>query len=219
MIKFKNNQKMDKQLLEWKNRGNTFFKQQEYLKAINCWEEAIVVAKEQYQAMQEKAQVSKDDSSQTTIDQASALQEKMREIIQLQANLNGNLALGHLKRNEIDESEFYNSTCLQFDPGNVKAHYRNVQYFVARGQLLEAKELAEGCVKRFEKEGEAAVKPFKDLLATQIIQKLREAQGEEETKKELLDLEVELKQLIEGQKHIAKEKLDRYIGLVNFYRH
>lgn len=69
---------------------------------------------------------------------------------------------------------------------------------MARGQLLEAKELAEGCVKRFEKEGEAAVKPFKDLLATQITQKLREAQGEEETKKELLDLEVELKQLIEG---------------------
>lgn len=27
----------------------------------------------------------------------------------------GNLALGHLKRNEIDEAEFYNGTCLQYD--------------------------------------------------------------------------------------------------------
>lgn len=56
----------------------------------------------------------------------------------VKAQINGNLALGHLKRNEIDESEFYNGTCLQFDPENLKAHYRVVQYHLARNELHEA---------------------------------------------------------------------------------
>lgn len=31
-----------------------------------------------------------------------------------------------MKRKEIDEAEFYNSTCLRYDPENVKAHFRVV---------------------------------------------------------------------------------------------
>jgi hypothetical protein len=38
--------------------------------------------------------------------------------------LYGNLSLGHLKRNEIDEAEFYNGFCLDDEPANVKGNFR-----------------------------------------------------------------------------------------------
>ena len=44
------------------------------------------------------------------------IQEKLKEIILTKSQIYGNLALGHFKRDEIDEFEFYNSSCLQFDP-------------------------------------------------------------------------------------------------------
>lgn len=58
---------MDK-LQDWKKRGNEFFKQQEYLKAINCWEEAVQIAKAIEEEYQSLVQIKKDDNSQQTID-------------------------------------------------------------------------------------------------------------------------------------------------------
>ena len=31
---------------DWKNRGNQFFKLKDYLKAINCWEDALQIIKD-----------------------------------------------------------------------------------------------------------------------------------------------------------------------------
>jgi Tfp pilus assembly protein PilF len=43
---------------------------------------------------------------------------------QLKASLFNNLAMCHLKRNEIKESSYYNKRCLEVDPSYVKAHFR-----------------------------------------------------------------------------------------------
>jgi hypothetical protein len=40
------------------------------------------------------------------------MEEKLKSIIETKSQIYGNLALGHFKRNEIDEFEFYNSSCL-----------------------------------------------------------------------------------------------------------
>ena len=64
--------------------------------------------------------------------------QKHKEIITFITAINGNLALGHLKRGEIDEAEFYNSQCLHYDPENLKGHYRIIQIHLARNELTEA---------------------------------------------------------------------------------
>lgn len=133
----------------------------------------MIIAKEIYEKLQAQAQISKDDNNQMLMDQTAQLQDKIKEIVQLKANLNGNLALGHLKRNEIDESEFYNGTCLQFDPNNLKAHYRVVQYCLARNELTEAQELAISYTSRFKAQGVEAIKPFKDILLGEIATRIR----------------------------------------------
>ena len=80
----------------------------------------------------------------------------MRKIKSL---LFGNLALGHLKRNEVDEAEFYNSSCLSYDEANVKAHYRVIQIHLERNRVAEAQMYAIKCVSRFKDEAS-----FKEAL-------------------------------------------------------
>ena len=46
--------------------------------------------------------------------------------------------MSHLKRQEIDECEFYNGMTLDLDKENVKAHFRKIQIHVGREELKEA---------------------------------------------------------------------------------
>ena len=57
------------------------------------------------------------------------------EVVGMKVMLTGNLSLCHLKRQEIDEAEFYNGFCLDYDPQNVKAHFRKIQIHLARNEL------------------------------------------------------------------------------------
>ena len=98
-------------ILHWKSRGNQFFKLNDILKAINCWEESLQLIKDY-------------DHDLQSMKDLKDLQSKQEETRSLKSSLLGNLALGHLKRNEIDESEFYNSSQLALDPENIKGHYR-----------------------------------------------------------------------------------------------
>ena len=50
----------------------------------------------------------------------------------MKTQLYGNLAMSHLKRQEIDECEFYNGMTLDLDKENVKAHFRKIQIHVGR---------------------------------------------------------------------------------------
>lgn len=44
----------------------------------------------------------------------------------LKAILFNNLAMCHLKRNELREAKYYNKRCLEIDSNYVKAIYRNI---------------------------------------------------------------------------------------------
>ena len=125
----------------WKTKGNEFFKLKDYLKAINCYEEALETCK----------QLELDYQRMVNIKEAH---EKLNEVVGLKTILNGNLSMSHLKRNEVDEAEFYNGFVLDSDPTNVKAHFRMVQFMVARNQLEEAQEFAIKCTSMFKGEND-----------------------------------------------------------------
>ena len=148
---------------KWKGRGNEFFKLNNHLKAINCWEEALAAIKGLEYDQQQAA--IKDKASEVS-----------NELNTLKAQLNGNLSLGHLKRDEIDEAEFYNSTCLSYDPENIKANFRLIQIHLARKEYQQAQMFAIKCVSKFKKDQ----KVFKDILIGEIAQKLREQQNSDE---------------------------------------
>ncbi len=68
-------------------------------------------------------QVQKKDGGPVT-QEIDAIKAALNSVKALKVALTGNLSLGHLKRNEVDEAEFYNGFCLDDDPENVKAHFR-----------------------------------------------------------------------------------------------
>ena len=106
------NQKSSEKLppiMEWKKRGNEFFKQKNYLKAINCYEESLYILK------QRKEELIKIEKGKLLTSEG---EEDIKELTSLRAQLNGNLSLCHFKRGEIDEAEFYNDTCLSVEPEN-----------------------------------------------------------------------------------------------------
>ena len=120
----------------------------------------------------------------------------MREIRNLKTALSGNLALSHFKRNEVDEAEFYNGMCLEGDPENIKAHYRVVQFHIARKELKEAQEYAISCIARFKSKTESHTKVFKDILVGEIAEKIRSKTSKKAAKENLLKMESELQDLI-----------------------
>jgi len=183
----------------WKERGNEFFKMKDYLKAINCWEEALQQAKDRERDLQAQAQSDTDRKTPQNPEEVELIQKKLKEIITTKAQLSGNLALGHLKRGEIDEAEFYNLSCLHYDPNNVKAHYRVVQIHIARNELKEAQDYAVQCTSRFRSQGENQTKPFKDILLGEIAGKIRNRMGKDAVRDELLKAEQSLIQLIQEQ--------------------
>ena len=106
------------------------------------------------------------------------------------------MALGHFKRNEIDESEFYNSTCLDLDSKNVKAHYRVIQYHLARNELKEAQEYAIKCASKYKSEGESGTKSFKEILLGEIAERIREKVDKSTLEDELISHETKLRALV-----------------------
>ena len=116
-------------ITHWKTRGNQFFKLNDILKAINCWEEALQLLKDY-------------DCELQTMKDLEEVKDKQEESLFLKVSIYGNLALGHMKRNEIDEAEFYNSSQLALDDQNIKGHYRVIQIHILRNELKEAQEYA-----------------------------------------------------------------------------
>ena len=66
------------------------------------------------------------------------VKKKQEDSLGTKISIFGNLALGHMKRNEIDEAEFYNSSQLALDPENIKGQYRVIQIHILRNELKEA---------------------------------------------------------------------------------
>ena len=63
-------------IVHWKQRGNEFFKLKDFLKAINCWEEALQVIKEQETDLQSMVQ-KHGDQAVTGFEQ---IQKKLEEL-------------------------------------------------------------------------------------------------------------------------------------------
>ena len=70
-------------ITKWKARGNEFFGLKDYLKAINCYEEALQHAKDRECTLQSLAQKKQDDSP---LDQdVENAQKLLSEIITIKA--------------------------------------------------------------------------------------------------------------------------------------
>ena len=173
----------------WKERGNEFFKLKDYLKAINCYEEALQLAKNIESDVQSMLQ--KDSHANVPRDQ---LMTRLKEVENVKTQLNGNLSLGHLKRNEIDEAEFYNGFVLDSDPKNVKAHFRIIQMLIARKELIEAQQFAIKCTSMFKEPADQ--KTFKDVLLNEIGPKIKEKSQAKDLEQELIDIEQKLNNLV-----------------------
>ena len=142
-------------IFHWKNRGNQFFKLNDILKAINCWEEALQLLKDY-------------DHDLQSMKDLTEVKKKQEDSLGTKISIFGNLALGHMKRNEIDEAEFYNSSQLALDPENIKGQYRVIQIHILRNELKEAQEYAIKCTSKFKTE-----KSFKEILTGEIAEKIR----------------------------------------------
>lgn len=123
-----------------------------------------------------------------------------------------------MKRDEIDEGEFYNSTCLQFDPENVKAHYRKIQIHIARGELKEAQEYAISCTSRFKNQDEKTLKPFKEILLGEIAEKIRAKLDKHNSEQDLTDMENMIVESVTKQIQISAADVDKYAALINSFK-
>ena len=90
-----------------------------------------------------------------------------RTLEPIQIALYSNLAACYLQQNKIDESDFYNSACLEKDPTHVKSLYRSVQLLLKDDKFDEALAEADRIISA-DTTKEDDLKLFHDLKASVI---------------------------------------------------
>jgi hypothetical protein len=88
---------------------------------------------------------------------------------------------------------------------------------MARGELKEAQEYAISCTSRLKAHGEAALKPFKEILLGEIAEKIREKLAKHTFEQDMRDLESQMNEKTGNQEEIPQEQVDKYIALINSF--
>ena len=144
-----------------KEQGNAAFKQKNFKDAITCYEEALMQTKFR------KSDMAKADA-ELTEEEKEIVKAQNAEIDTIHQALLNNLAMCFQKKNQMNESCFYNDQCLELNPGHIKARYRKAVLLAHEKDFEEAFNVARELL-------------AEDPTSTEFTDLLRQVQQKQET--------------------------------------
>ncbi|CDW80778.1 e3 ubiquitin-protein ligase chip [Stylonychia lemnae] len=182
------------QIQTLKDKAAQNFKTGDFLKALNLYEDVLHILVQREQDIKDLLEKDK-NIPQATIDQYN------EEVSVQKAIIFNNLAMCHFKRNEIEESNYYNKRCLQIDNKYIKAHYRKIQILMQKQKYVKALDYTTYCLKQYQD------KSFSEILRD-INQKLSLSSMENDIKQEIHTFELQILDQLQNKQLIEKRVLD-----------